>query len=91
MNLDDIFDLVSYRIHPDAHIVVDHDTCVDCPHRACTFACPARCYEWNESRGRVDFAYESCLECGTCLLVCDPGALEWSYPAGGYGVRFRAT
>jgi ferredoxin like protein len=91
MNLDDIFDLVSYRIHPEAHIVVDHDACAGCTHRACTHACPARCYEWNEQRGRVDFAYESCLECGTCLLVCDPGALTWDYPAGGYGVRFRST
>ncbi len=62
-----------------------------CQHRACTFSCPARCYTWSEERARVDFAYEACLECGTCLLVCDQGALDWHYPHGGYGVRFRLT
>ena len=48
--------------------------------RACTYACPARCYTWSEERGRVEFAYEACLECGTCLLLCDEGALDWHYP-----------
>jgi Fe-S-cluster-containing hydrogenase component 2 len=48
-----------------------------------TFSCPARCYV-GEAR-RVDFAYEACLECGTCLLVCDRRALDWHYPHGGYG------
>jgi ferredoxin like protein len=33
----------------------------------------------------------ACLECGTCLLVCDKGALDWNYPKGGFGVRFRLT
>jgi ferredoxin like protein len=86
-----IFDLVSYRVHSQPHIVVRHEACGSCDNRACTYACPARCYEWNEIRGRVDFAYETCLECGTCLLVCAREALSWDYPAGGYGVRFRAT
>jgi ferredoxin like protein len=86
-----ILDLVSYRVHPEPHIRVNHQRCQLCLERACTFACPARCYEWNEERGRVDFAYETCLECGTCLLVCEQGALEWDYPVGGFGVRFRST
>ncbi len=91
MNVDDLFDLVSYRVHPDAHIRVDETVCQACVHRACTHSCPARCYEFDKDRGRIVFAYEGCLECGTCLLVCDRGALDWHYPVGGYGVRFRAT
>lgn len=91
MVVDEIFELVSYRIHPDAHIRLDRGICQGCTHRACTFVCPAACYEWNETRQRVDFAYESCLECGTCLVVCDREALDWNYPAGGHGVRFRLT
>ena len=91
MNVDDLFDLVSYRIHPEAHIRVNEAVCQECTHRACTFSCPAHCYEFDKERGRIDFAYEACLECGTCLLVCDRGALDWNYPTGGYGVRFRAT
>ncbi len=91
MNVDELFDIVSYCIHPEAHIRVNEAVCVDCTHRACTFCCPAHCYDFNEQRGKVDFAYEACLECGTCLLVCDRGALDWNYPLGGYGVRFRTT
>jgi ferredoxin like protein len=91
VNIEDLFDLVSYRVHPEAHIRVKEEVCGRCLHRACTHSCPARCYEFNGERGRVDFGYEACLECGTCLLVCDQGALDWNYPEGGYGVRFRAT
>jgi ferredoxin like protein len=91
MITDDIFELVSYDIDEEAHIRVNNEVCRQCPHRACTFVCPARCYQWNEERGRVDFAYESCLECGTCLITCDRGALDWKYPRGGFGVRYRLT
>ncbi|MGD0232463.1 MAG: 4Fe-4S dicluster domain-containing protein [Syntrophorhabdales bacterium] len=91
MIIDDLFELVSYRIASDPHIRINRDACLGCDHRACTTMCPARCYQWNTERSRVDFAYEACLECGTCLLVCDRAALEWHYPKGGFGVRFRLT
>ena len=32
-----------------------------------------------------------CLECGTCLIICEKGALDWKYPRGGFGVRYRLT
>jgi ferredoxin like protein len=89
--IDDLFELVSYRTHGEPHILVNHDICRECAQRACTFACPARCYQWNPEKGKVDFAYEACLECGTCLIVCERGALAWHYPRGGYGVRYRLT
>ncbi len=91
MIVDEIFELVSYNIDDEAHIKVNREVCHACTHRACTFACPVSCYQWNEQRGRIDFAYESCLECGTCLIICDKGALEWKYPRGGFGVRYRLT
>jgi ferredoxin like protein len=86
-----LLDLVSYRVHSQPHIVLDRERCRTCSVRACTFVCPAGCYEWNAERQQVDFAYEACLECGTCLLVCDKKALDWRYPDGGFGVRFRMT
>jgi len=86
-----IFELASYRIDKEAHITLNREVCKPCEHRACAFACPAGCYQWNENSSRIDFAYEACLECGTCLIVCDKGALKWNYPKGGYGVRFRLT
>jgi ferredoxin like protein len=86
--VDGIFDLVSYRLHDQPHIVLDQSRCLQCDHHACTHSCPARCYEWSAERARVEFAYEACVECGTCLAVCDRGALDWHYPVGGFGVRF---
>lgn len=51
-------------------------------------ACPARVYSLGPD-GEVEVEYAACLECGTCLAVASPGALEWRYPRGGYGVQFR--
>jgi ferredoxin like protein len=91
MITDEIFELVSYNVDKEAHIRVMRDACRKCTHRACTFACPVSCYQWNEEKGRIDFTYEPCLECGTCLIICDSGALDWHYPKGGFGVRYRLT
>ena len=44
---DELFDLVSYRIHPEAHIKLNQEVCKGCDYRACTFSCPARCYTWS--------------------------------------------
>lgn len=59
-----------------------------CHHQACTSACPAQCYILDLEKG-VTFNYQNCLECGTCYVICDQGALIWGYPAGGYGVSYR--
>lgn len=91
MVVDELFAFTSFRVHDEPHIRVQQSICAECIHRACTFACPVHCYEWSEERKKIDFAYEACLECGTCLLICDQGALDWNYPVGGFGVRFRLT
>ena len=91
MITDFIFELASYRVDLEPHIKLTRKVCESCGHRACVFTCPARCYQWNEGSARVDFAYEACLECGTCLIVCDRKALEWNYPRGGFGIRYRLT
>ncbi len=91
MVVDDLFESTSFRVHEEPSIKVNQNTCAECDHKACTFVCPANCYQWNEERGRIDFAYEPCLECGTCLLICDRCAIDWNYPVGGFGVRFRLT
>ena len=76
--------LVSYRnqARSDAmpHIVVNTTICnTSCPHRGTTYACPARCY-YHDENGTVQFQFEDCIECGTCLFVCDQGAVDWHYP-----------
>jgi ferredoxin like protein len=89
MITDHLFELTGYRIDKESHITVNREMCTSCDHRA--FTCPAGCYEWNEAGARIDFAYEACLECGACYIICDKGALQWNYPRGGFGVRYRLT
>jgi ferredoxin like protein len=33
--------------------------------------------------------YAGCLECGSCFAVAAPGAIQWHYPRGGFGVNYR--
>lgn len=57
--------------------------------RALLTACPARCYQLND-KGQVEITADGCIECGTCRVIAEPsGAIEWSYPRGGYGVLFK--
>ena len=50
--------------------------------------CPAHVYS-EAPDGTILVEYAACLECGTCLAVAAPGALEWHYPRGGFGVQYR--
>ena len=86
INVDDLFDYVSYTIDHEPHIVLDPGICSTCDHRGCTTTCPARCYTWSEEDRKIGFVYDGCLECGTCYIVCDKQAFSrWRYPRGGFG------
>jgi len=87
MTIDDKLALDLYHVDKDAHIKVDQEICNKCPHRACLHICPVENYKLEE--GKVVFSWEGCLECGTCRIVCDQGAIEWDYPKGGYGISYR--
>ena len=92
MNIDEIFDFTSYTIDREPHIVLDPQVCVGCDNRGCANSCPARCYTWSEEEQKMTFVHDSCLECGTCYVVCHRGAFtRWRYPRGGFGVAYRMT
>jgi ferredoxin like protein len=50
--------------------------------------CPAKVYSIAPD-GSILTEWAACLECGTCLAAAPPGSLEWHYPRGGFGVRYR--
>jgi ferredoxin like protein len=91
MNIEALQQLTQFIIDQQPHIVIDKEICRSCDHRACVSSCPASCFTWNEETNLMSVVYETCLECGTCYVVCDKGALDWSYPRGGYGVNYRLT
>ena len=88
-DVDNKLSLLRTRVHREAHIVVDSTICAKCPHQACVYGCPATCYRIID--GAVKFAYDGCVECGTCDVMCDLGAVTWKYPRGGFGVSYRLT
>jgi ferredoxin like protein len=91
VNIENLPDYTQFHVDEQPHIIVDKEICRTCDHRACVLSCPANCYTYNEETKLLSVVYETCLECGTCLVVCDKGSLEWSYPRGGYGVNYRLT
>jgi ferredoxin like protein len=92
INVDDLFDLTSFAIDREPHIVLDPAHCTGCDVRPCTTTCPARCYSWSEADRKMTFVFAGCLECGTCYAVCDRQAFtRWRYPRGGFGVSYRLT
>lgn len=73
----------------ESHIVVNQDiaraTGTDDLLIAC---CPAHVYS-RQPDGTIAVEFAACLECGTCLAIAAPGALQWHYPRGGMGISYR--
>jgi len=81
--------LNAYKLDKESHIRVDHRICRErCEIKYCLYVCPAKVYSLG-GEGEIEVDYDGCLECGTCLIVCPHGALEWHYPRGGFGVQYR--
>jgi ferredoxin like protein len=87
MNLEDKLYLVSTKSFKDSHIQVNQEKCGVCESKECLVICPANVYE--EENGKINVAFENCLECGSCRIVCAENAIEWENPHGGFGVTFK--
>ena len=55
----------------------------------CIYACPAHLYELNEESGEMQVEFAGCLECGTCMIACIYGSVNWICPRGEFGVQYR--
>lgn len=88
-SISSLLSTVHFDVDDKAHIEVDGDTCVGCPSHPCLNFCPAGCFTAAGDAGKIDYYYVGCLECGTCLIMCDRDAVRWTYPKGGYGISYR--
>ncbi len=78
----------SFNVDKEEHIKLDQKKCREqCETKICVLVCPANLYQLKD--GEVIFNYEGCLECGACRVSCPKEALSWSYPRGGFGIRYR--
>lgn len=86
LSLEDKLFLVKTKKDTVSHIQIDREKCQRCFHKICLSVCPAKTYE--ERNGTIEAAYENCLECGSCRVICRDGAIKWENPRGGMGVTF---
>ena len=90
MRVDEKIALDAFRQDSEPHIRVNQERCRLCPERVCIRVCPGGLYSLLEPSGELRVECSGCLECGSCLSSCPRDALEWSYPRGGFGVRYRS-
>ncbi len=89
LSVDEKMASVKIKIDKEAHIIVKKECCRDCKSRPCLIICTAENYQWDQNKDELVFNYDGCLECGACRIICPQDAIDWSYPRGGYGVKFR--
>lgn len=88
MNIEDKLFYTRFNVdRENPHIKLNREVCEGCEDRVCLYICPAENYQLLGDE--ILFSWESCMECGTCRIVCSKGALSWDYPRGGFGVCFR--
>lgn len=79
---------VKYKTDETSHLAIkDQEVCRRCEDKPCITRCPAQVYEWEHTEVLV--AYENCVECGACQVVCPYDNIEWEYPRGGFGVVWK--
>ncbi len=87
ISIEERLGLVSFEIDKEKHIKIDTKVCSGCEDKPCMRFCPAK--RFTLEKGELTHNYEGCLECGTCKIACPRGAVDFSYPRGGYGVYYR--
>lgn len=88
--IDDI--LMTLKYFTDEHEVhlkiIDPQVCMSCDSKPCVQFCPVGAYRTQDT-GAVQIAFQSCVECGTCRVLCPNSNISWKLPRGGYGVAYK--
>ena len=88
--IDDI--LMSLKYFTDeheAHIkIIDPQVCKSCIVKPCVEFCPVGAYRTQDG-GSVQVAFQSCVECGSCRVMCSFSNVLWKLPRGGFGVSYK--
>lgn len=77
-----------YKVDEVSHLwIIDRETCLKCRDKPCIITCPANVYDWEEEK--ITVAYDNCVECGACRIVCPYQNIGWRYPRWGLGIAHR--
>ena len=90
LSRDDKLATLSIKVNErDPHLkIIDQKVCLKCIDKPCTVTCPVQNYK-VEDNGHTTIFWDSCIECGTCRVICPFQNISWKFPAGGYGVSFK--
>ncbi len=88
--IDDILMTLKYFTdEQELHLaIIDPQVCRDCEKKPCIDFCPVGAYRLQEG-GTVQIAVQSCVECGTCRVLCPYYNVSWKNPRGGFGVAYK--
>jgi ferredoxin like protein len=88
--VDDLLVSIKYYIdEEESHLwIKDHDICARCNDKPCLYFCPVNVYT-EGSDGKIQVAYQGCVECGSCRVGCPYENIGWKLPRGGYGVAYK--
>lgn len=79
---------VKYKTDTQSHLQAkDVEVCRSCKDKPCIPRCCAEVYSWEDDH--LHIAFENCLECGVCKVICPYDNIDWSYPRGGFGVVYK--
>lgn len=72
---------------PGDFIALDESKCNGCGD--CSLVCSVSLWAVKD-KARLSEKYKDlCLECAACYEVCEPGAIDFSYPKGGSGIIIK--
>ncbi len=86
MKIEDKLAVNKYDIDRDSHVRLNEEICHSCADKRCVWVCPAGCFTVLE--GKLMFGFEGCLECGSCRIACEKGAVDWTLPGPGFGICY---
>jgi ferredoxin like protein len=88
--VDDLLMTLKYFIdEEEAHLwIKDHDVCTRCEYKPCQYFCPVGVYTLGPN-DKIQVAYQSCVECGSCRVGCPYTNIGWKHPRGGFGVAYK--
>lgn len=88
--IDDILMSLKYYVDEhESHIhIIQPGVCASCTDKGCLYFCPVGAYK-EQADGQVQIAPQSCIECGSCRVMCPHNNITWKLPRGGFGVAYK--
>jgi ferredoxin like protein len=88
--IDDVLMSLKYYLDEEQpHIkIISAQVCASCQNQGCLYFCPVGAYR-QQADGQIQISYQSCIECGSCRVMCPHANVEWKYPRGGHGIAYK--